>query len=469
MEPDANGSADEMIPIEFDQLLEAVDGSAVDRPREFLPAAIRRVVIDSRQVEGGDLFVALPGDRRQGWEFLSDAAKRGAVAAIVGPDGGGHPGLACVRVADALQALWELSAWNRDRCAAVRVAVTGSFAKTTTRQMIQRVLSTGGPAFQSPGNCNNHVGLPLSLLGLEPVDRFGVFEVAASGPGEIGPLSELVSPSAGVLTGLGRAHLGGFGTFESVVREKVRLLRSVSAGGLVVVPVECLDRLGPLDGRQRVVSVGIETPADIVASGVEHDSGEVRFVIDGRRFRLQVAGRHFVSAALSAVAVARWQGIGDAESAEALATFRTAAGRCRVEQTRCGTVIDDSYNASPESMLAACRVLSEWSSVGRRVLVLGDMAELGEYAAACHGELGAAVASSGGIDRLWAAGSWAESTVGAAIEAGMPRESTWSCDSVEQLLESLPGLLLEGDTVLVKGARRSRMERVVERVCQVSS
>jgi len=214
--------------------------------------------------------------------------------------------------------------------------------------------------------------------------------------------------------------------------------------------------------------VGVEAEGDSVASDVEHNSGELNFAVDGQRFRIPVAGRHFVVAALSAVAVARWQGVGDSESAAALSTFRTSAGRCRVERTAVGTVIDDSYNASPESMLAACRVLSEWSSPGRRVLVLGDMSELGEQAAVCHGELGAEVARSGRIDRLWAAGWWAESTVGAAIEAGMPRESTWSGESVEQLLDSLPGLLEPGDTVLVKGARRARMERVVEWFCEVS-
>ena len=468
-----------MIGMEFNELLSVTGGTIDATSSAASPGPIGRVVTDSRNVEWGDVFVALPGGVRDGVEFLPDAAKRGAVAAIVGQSGGRYPGLVCVRVEDSLQALWDLAAWNRDRCHALRVAVTGSFAKTTTRQMIQRVLSHVGRTHQSPGNYNNQVGVPLSLLGLSAEDQFGVFELAASGCGEIGPLSKLVQPSAGVLTGFGRAHLGGFGTFEAVVREKCRMLESVAAVGLVVVPAECVEHLVQMGAGGRLdclrgdrdwvtVGVGIGVEADIVASDVEHNSGELKFAIDGQRFRIPVAGRHFVSSALSAVAVARWQGIGDSESAAALSTFRTSIGRCRVERTAVGTVIDDSYNASPESMLAACRVLSEWSSPGRRVLVLGDMSELGEQAAVCHGELGAEVARSGRIDRLWAAGWWAESTVGAAIEAGMPQESTWSGESVEQLLDSLPGLLEPGDTVLVKGARRTGMERVVERFCEVS-
>jgi UDP-N-acetylmuramoyl-tripeptide--D-alanyl-D-alanine ligase len=454
-----------------EELLEAIGGTADELTSGTMSGPIRRVVTDSRVVEAGDLFVALPGQTRHGDEFLGEAARRGAVAAIVGPGAfryrHRYRGLACVRVADSLQALWDLAAWHRDRCRAVRIAVTGSFAKTTTRQMIHHVLSSCGSAVQSPLNYNNHVGLPLSLLSMEPHDRFGVFEVAASARGEIGPLSELVQPSVGVLTGLGRAHLGGFGTFESVVREKSRLLESVEEGGLVVVPVDCLERIPGTGDRHEWVTVGVETEADIVACGVEHDSGELRFEVDGCRFCLQVAGRHFVTSALSAIAVARGLGVSDEQTARLLSTFRTASGRCRVQQTKRGTVIDDSYNASPESMLAACRVLSEWTAAGRRVLVLGDMAELGEHAAECHGELGAAVACGGGIDRLWAAGSWADSTVSAAIDAGMPVESTWSGESVEQLLESLPGLLELGDTVLVKGAREARMERVVKQFCQV--
>ncbi len=466
-----------MIGMEFNELLSVTGGAISATSSAAIPGRVGRVVTDSRSVEPGDVFVALPGGVRDGVEFLPDAAKRGAVAAIVGPSGGRYPGLVCVRVEDSLQALWALAEWNRDRCHALRVAVTGSFAKTTTRQMIQRVLSDVGPAHQSPGNYNNHVGVPLSLLGMSLEDEFGVFELAASGGGEVGPLSKLVQPSAGILTGFGRAHLGGFGTFESVVREKSRMLESVASGGLIVVPAECVEHLervgkgGRLDGLRgdsKWVTVGLEAEADIVASDVEHNSGELTFTVDGQRFRIPVAGRHFVVAALSAVAVARWQGISDAKSAAVLSTFRTSTGRCHVERTAVGTVIDDSYNASPESMLAACRVLTEWSSPGRRVLVLGDMSELGEQAAVCHGELGAEVARSGGIDRLWAAGWWAESTVGAAIAAGMPRKSTWSGDSVEQLLDSLPGLLEPGDTVLVKGARRTRMERVVERFCEVS-
>ena len=452
-----------------EELLEAIGGTADELTWGTMSGAIKRVVTDSRVVEAGDLFVALPGQTRHGGEFLGEAARRGAVAAIVGPGDfrNRHRHLACIRVADSLQALWDLAAWHRDRCSAVRIAVTGSFAKTTTRQMIHHVLSSRGSAVQSPLNYNNHVGLPLSLLSMKPDHRFGVFEVAASGRGEIGPLSELVQPSVGVLTGLGRAHLGGFGTFESVVREKSRLLESVEEGGLVVVPVDCRERIPGAGDLHEWVTVGVETEADIVARGVEHNSGELRFEVDGCRFCLQVAGRHFVSSALSAIAVARGLGVSDEQTARLLSTFRTASGRCRVQQTERGTVIDDSYNASPESMLAACRVLSEWTAAGRRVLVLGDMAELGEHAAACHGELGAAVACGGGIDRLWAAGSWADSTVSAAVDAGMPVESTWSGISVEQLLESLPGLLESGDTVLVKGAREARMERVVKQFFQV--
>jgi UDP-N-acetylmuramoyl-tripeptide--D-alanyl-D-alanine ligase len=459
-----------MIPIRFDELLEVVDGtpsrplgnSYVRQNRQ-----LQRVVTDSRCVHPGDLFVALAGSRHHGEEFLADAASAGATAAVVERDGARCEGLECVRVGESLGALWRLAAWNRDRSTAERIAVTGSFAKTTTRQMIQTVLSVRGQTQQSPRNYNNHVGVPLSLLAIGSQDRFAVIEVAASGLGEIEPLAELVRPAAAVLTGCGRAHLHGFGSVEALSREKMRLLGSIQSGGLAVIPAECRPRLPRLSRDIQVVTVGVETDADIVATAVEHDLGMLRFEVSGQPFELPVAGRHFVRAALAAVAIGRWSGISDIESATALASFETEAGRCRVEHTARGTVIDDSYNASPESMLAACELLEEWNTVGRRVFVVGDMAELGSHAAACHAEVGAAVGRGGGIDELWAAGNWAESTVEAAIAAGMARETTRVCRSVDALLVSLPGWMQPGDTLLVKGSRLSRMERVVQQVRQV--
>ena len=459
-----------MIPIRFDQLLEAVDGT-IGRPVAKSYARqntqLRRVVTDSRRVQPGDLFVALSGSLHHGEEFLADAARAGATAAVVERDGVRCEGLECVRVEESLGALWRLAAWNRDRSAAERVAVTGSFAKTTTRQMIQTVLSVRGQARQSPRNYNNQVGVPLSLLAIDLQDRFAVIEVGASGLGEIEPLAQLVRPAAAVLTGCGRAHLHGFGSAEALCREKMRLLASIQSGGLAVIPAECHQRLPRLSRDLEVVTVGVETDADIVATGVEHDLGMLRFHVSGQLFELPVAGRHFVRAALAAVAIGRWSGVSDIESATALASFRTEAGRCRVEHTSRGTVIDDSYNASPESMLAACQLLEEWNTVGRRVLVVGDMAELGTHAAACHAEVGTAVGRGGEIDELWAAGTWAEATVEAAIEAGMARETTRICASVDALLVSLSGWMQQGDTLLVKGSRRSGMERVVEQVRQV--
>ena len=459
-----------MIPIQFEQLAEAVDGTIGRHGGGVAGARTRsigRVVTDSRSVQPGDLFVALPGRSHHGEEFLSEAASAGATAAVVERDGAVCDGLECVQVEDSLDALWRLAEWNRDQSFAERVAVTGSFAKTTTRQMIHTVLSVTGRSLQSPRNYNNQVGVPLSLLEIGVEDRFAVIEVAASGLGEIEPLAQLVRPRAAVLTGVGRAHLRGFGSVEELCREKMQLVGSVQPGGLAVIPAECHPRLPRLPRDVQVVTVGVETDADIVATNVEHDSGILRFDVAGQRFELSVAGRHFVRAAMAAVAIGRWAGVSDSESATALASFRTEAGRCRVEQTSQGTVIDDSYNASPESMLAACELLKEWNTVGRRVLVVGDMAELGAHSEACHAEVGAAVGGGDGIDELWAAGRWAESTVEAAIEAGMSRETTRICLSVDALLDALPGWMQPGDTLLVKGSRRSRMERVVQQLREV--
>ncbi|MFP6767796.1 MAG: cyanophycin synthetase, partial [Planctomycetaceae bacterium] len=231
--------------------------------------------------------------------------------------------------------------------------------------------------------------------------------------------------------------------------------------GLAVVPESCSGLLKSVTARGvDVVTVGEGASADITACDVSHEEGVLGFRIEKQDFRLGVAGRHFLTAALSAVAVARWLGIADKDSARALAGFRTAPGRCRVERGRDWTVIDDTYNASPESVLAACDLLSGWRTSGRRILVLGDMVELGDKAEACHAEIGGYAARCG-IEQLWAVGGWADRIASSAIESGMRRNQVHASRSIGPLKEWLGKRLEAGDTVLIKGARRGRMERVV--------
>lgn len=448
-----------MRPISLEQLAAVVEGK-IDR-RGASDRLISRVVTDSRDVQHGDLFVALPGTICDGAEFSADAACRGAAGVMVQRQRRSSCSATRVLVEKPLKALWDLAAWNREQSGAIRIGVTGSFGKTTTRQMIHRVLGSLGPVMQSPRNFNNQVGLPVSLLGLEADDRFAVLEVAASGPGEMGPLGALVDPHAVVLTGIGRAHLGGFGSVETLAREKGRLLEAVAEGGLVVVPESCTEMGRRVAGRKvEVVTVGEKGTADIVGRQVFHEEGFLGFRIDNQDFRLRVAGRHFLTSALAAVAVARWLGMADQDSARALASFRTAPGRCHVDCEGPWTVIDDTYNASPESVLAACHLLGSWKSEGRRILVLGDMAELGDEAGACHAEVGVYAARCG-IDQLWAVGAWAGRIGAAAIQEGMSRSGVHVSESMGSLKEQMACRLEAGDVVLVKGARRERMERVV--------
>ncbi|MBQ15582.1 MAG: UDP-N-acetylmuramoyl-tripeptide--D-alanyl-D-alanine ligase [Planctomycetaceae bacterium] len=448
-----------MKPIGLSEIAAVIEGEV--EPAGHLDPMITGVVTDSRAVEKGELFVGLPGARCDGADFVDDAARRGAGGVVASRGLKTRCLVPRIVVRNPLSALWELASWNREQCPAVRVAVSGSAGKTTARQMIHCVLETLGTGKQSPENFNNHVGLPLSLLRLDPEDRFAVLEVGVSGPGEMAPLGALAAPRVVVLTGTGRAHLGGFGSVEMLVREKARLLEAVSDGGLMVVPDACSGLLESVSGRAvDVVRVGEGTSADISACDVSHEGDVLEFRIEQQEFRLNVAGRHFLTAALSAVAVARWLGIADKDSAKALTGFRTARGRCRVEWGHAWTVIDDTYNASPESVLAACELLGNWRTSGRRILILGDMAELGDEAEACHAEIGGYAARCG-IEQLWAVGVWADRIASAAVECGMARDQVHASRSIGALKDGLGQRLEAGDTVLIKGARRERMERVV--------
>ena len=445
-----------MKPISIQQVAAIVGGMPVGPP-ESLESLVQRVVTDSREVQAGDLFVALGGENSHGMHFIPEARRRGAVAVLVPVSGVASDRGPAVVVGDSLAALWELATWNRRESSATVVGITGSFGKTTTRQMIHWVLAARGATRQSPKNFNNHVGVPLSLLRLTEEDQFAVLEIAASGPDEISELAQLVEPHVGILTGLGRAHLQGFGSADNVAFEKGKLLRGLPVDGLAVLPQKTRTRLG--DIQCRIQTVGTVAGADLQAHDVRQTHQGVRFVVDGQRVDVPVAGRHFVCAALSTLAVARELGLSDRETIRSLSTFRGPAGRCHVWRWGERTVIDDTYNASPETVAAACHLLKDWKTEGRRMLVLGEMAELGDAAAACHAEAGA-VAAGCRIDDLWACGRWARQVVAGAAGSGRQIHAE-TADSVDRLREEIFETMKPGDVLLVKGSRSARMERMV--------
>ena len=459
-----NGNGMTTTSLTLNELRRVVEGelapqsSAIDASRR-----LSRVVIDSRDVHEGDLFWALEGARYDGAQFADEAFRRGAVGVVAGSrEITTPPGRWALSVGDSQQALWQLARHRRRQFRGKLVAVTGSAGKTTVRHMIHAVLGRRLDGVTSPKNYNNHVGLPLAMLALEPNLDYAVLELGASARGEIARLAGLCTPEIGVVTSIGDAHLGSFGSRRAILESKTELLAALPADGVGIVngdDVTLVQAAGRFSAR--MVTVGRGADCDLCAIDVCCKGGWLSFSLDGMRFGVPIWGRHHLTSALAAIAVGRLLGVRDAEIAEALARFDPPPMRCRVVGHRGMTIIDDSYNASPSSMTAALDLLRDYNAAGRKVVVCGDMRELGGANAVRHRVLGGEIVTRAGADLLLACGEMADVVVRAARDAGMPKENTFTFRRVEDCAVRLDDLLEASDVVLVKGSRALGMERLV--------
>jgi UDP-N-acetylmuramoyl-tripeptide--D-alanyl-D-alanine ligase len=420
-------------------------------------ATFNGVVIDSRQVVPGNLFVALPGEHVNGNAFVDDATSRGAAAVMVeGPATSQGPGLI---VDNARGAMGELATYWRNQFDLPVAAVTGSNGKTTTKEMIAAIAARAGPVLFTQGNLNNDLGVPLTLFRLDHAHTSAVIEMGANHEREIGPLAGMAKPVVGLITQCAPAHLEGFGSLEGVARGKGELIEQLPVDGTAVLNAD--DRFISFwrshCAAEKVLTFGLEQPADVTATWHQSNQGLVLQVqMQGRSFEVKVGllGRHNVMNALAAIAVAHSLGLGEQEVRAGLAEMKAVPGRLALNQLTSGApLIDDSYNANPASTAAAIEVLMDFE--GPRWLVFGDMAELGDITERAHREVGER-ARAAGVDRLFTLGPYGEA---ASRAFGSGAKSFTQIESLTNALASdneTPG------AVLVKGSRSMAMERVVQ-------
>ena len=423
--------------------------------------AFSGVATDSRAVAPGDLFVALKGERFDGHAFVAQAMARGAAAALVSRRVEGGARVPQLIVDDTLAALGRLAAAWRARFVLPVLALTGSNGKTTVKEMLAAILAAhcGGrdDVLATEGNLNNDIGVPLMLLRLREHHRYGVFEMGMNHLGEIDALSRLAAPGVALVNNAHRAHIGMLGTIEAIAQAKGEIYAGLARDGIALVnedePFAAYWK--GLAAGHRIVTFG--TAASAAVRGL-FDDGQVRLVtpLDAFAVRLQVPGEHNARNAIAACAAAfaleiPWRAI-----QEGLAAFAGTPGRLQSRRGTGGaTIVDDTYNANPDSMKAALRVLARAS--GRRVFVMGDMGELGDAAAALHAEIGA-FARGAGIETLLALGPESIHAV-EAFGAGATHFAT-----LDALVEAARALAAPGATILVKGSRFMQMERAVERL-----
>ena len=438
--------------------------AALDAERSGEDVTFTSVSTDSRTLKPGALFVALRGTRFDGHAFLEAARQAGAVAAMVDEKfPASRAPLPLVRVPDTRLGLGRLAAYWRRRYDIPLVAVTGSNGKTTVKEMIAAILRTHcgetAAVLATEGNLNNDIGVPLMLLRLSPVHRYAVIEMGMNHFGEIDYLSRLAAPTVALVNNAHAAHLVGLGSVEGVARAKGEIYGGLAAQGVAVINAD--DAFAPywrtVVGQRPRIEFGLEQPAAI--------SGRFEVTAEGTLLtlslptgqvttRLVAMGVHNVRNALAAAAAATALGIPPETIAAGLARFTPVGGRLKPKRAILGaTLIDDTYNANPDSMRAAIDVLA--ALPGRRILVLGDMGELGEEAWRLHGEVGA-YARDKGIDVLFCLGENARNMAAQFGRHGRHFER------IEELLADLENLLGPEVTVLVKGSRFMEMERVVK-------
>lgn len=421
-------------------------------------AVCTSVVTDTRAEVKGALFVALAGERFDGHAFLALAKDRGAAGALVmrAPTPAEPP---AVVVDDTRAALGRLAAYWRNKCTARVVAVTGSNGKTTVKEMSALILARAGLTIATAGNLNNDIGMPLTLLRLRPEHRYAVIEIGMNRPGEIAALSAIAGPDVAVVTNAGHAHLEGLGTTGAVAVEKGQIYHALRAGGVAVINA---DQPYAQAWRRawggRVITYGLEAPADVSARFALTASGSNMSVsgpFDGSplAMTLSVLGRHNVANATAAAAVALACDVPPPAIIAGLEAMRPVHGRLESQAGLHGMqLIDDTYNANPDSARAAIDVLANVS--GERFFVLGDMAELGPQAARLHEELGTEAVAAG-LEHIWTIGALAAHASAAAGHRGRHHEDFGS------LIHHLQQAAHPDCVVLIKGSRKMGMERVV--------
>ena len=426
------------------------------------------VVTDSRQVANGNVFVALKGEKFDGHDYLPQLARIPKIAAVVSrPEvADDYRAMPLCEVEDTLVALGDLARYHRQRFDIPVVAVTGSYGKTSTRALIGAALLAGGETLTSQANFNNEIGLPMTLFQLETQHQFAVLEMGMRGLKQIDYLAKIAQPTVGVITNIGPQHIELLGDLENIARAKAELIENLPADGLAVLPADS-EFLPMLKGKApcRSVTFGLARDADYRVENVRTDDPYFLYFdlhYDGkvqRRIALPMIGAHNAINAAAALAVAHQLGIEIANAERYLENAQLPGARMRVIQTENLTIIDDCYNAGPDSMRAALQTLRDFPHRGRRVAVLGAMRELGEFSDDEHRRVGALAGEF--CDVIIGVGNETQPMMQAIIEAENIVYPGWSPDA-NQAVPLVRKSIQPGDVILIKGSRSVGLEVVVE-------
>jgi UDP-N-acetylmuramoyl-tripeptide--D-alanyl-D-alanine ligase len=455
-----------MEPRSLQFIAQACAGDLSQGPTDVL---IRGVATDSRRVQPGDVFFALSGERFDAHSFLPEVVRRAAAVVVAKASPPiAYGDCAVIRVDDPRRALGLLAAAYRKDFTLPFVAIGGSNGKTTTKELVATVLRQKLRTLWSEASFNNDVGVPLTLLNLETTHQAAVLEAGTNHPGELEPLLRMVAPQYGVITSIGREHLEFFGDLAGVAREEGWLGEVLPASGKLFIHAasEWITGIARRTAA-RVVTIGLTSGYDWRALSLRPDKEGLRFTVEGPlgpfegEYRVNLLGRHQAVNALMAIALGADLGLSRSEIEQGLLQSQPARMRLQLWEVNGVRVLDDAYNANADSMLAALRTLQDLPCKGRRLAVLGDMAELGQHSEAAHEEIGRRAAEMG-IGQLFAVGKMAAVMARGARGAGLARVLEFS--EVEAAAMAVKQFVRDGDVLLLKASRATRIERVAERL-----
>ena len=458
----------------IDQVIKAVGGVLIAGAAENNVCGIST---DSRQVERGNIFIALQGENFDGHDFVHKAVEKGAVSVIISDEAlldleKVDKVVSVIKVSDTLQALGDLAHNYRQRFSLPVIGLTGSSGKTTTKEMMATIIEQKKTILKTEGNLNNLIGLPQTIFRLTAEHELAILEMGTNTRGEIKRLTRIAEPTIGLITNIGPAHLAGFGSVDVVAQEKGDLFLNMSSAGIAVVNLDD-EAVKIIDERWngRRVNFSMSPNADVTVNDIEKKGARgMRFnlVIDGasQKAEMKIVGIHHVYNAMAAAACAWAVGIGPETIKEGLSAFLPVGGRMEMIKLQNGAyVIDDSYNANPASVREALMTLKDLKNHHSGYVFLGDMMELGDAAEEMHRRIGILLGTIG-VNAVFLQGEYSAITAAAARDGGLSQENIFIVQDSKESIAYLKKNLKKGDWVLVKGSRRMKMEMIVAQICE---
>ena len=451
--------------ITFADIEKATGGKCI---RGSLKNEISSVCIDSRKCLPGSLFFALRGEQSDGHEFLEAANLSGCKGAVISKGVSDFPLENCILVKDTLKALQDLARYYLESFSIKKIAITGSTGKTTTKDMLAAICETKFKTAKTLGNYNNHIGLPLTILSMDEDTQVGIFEMGMDKRGEIEFLANLVKPDMGIITNVGHSHLEKLGTRENILNAKLEVTTYFGRDNILIINTDG-DVLSTesVKGNYRIINTGLGEKNHYIISNIkDNDHGisfDLTFEGEVQRIELPIPGRHNALNAALALACGKELGISIKDGSCGLKNLELTEKRLRITAKNGIKVIDDTYNASPDSVRGALDVLSTQKGL-RKIAILGNMFELGEETEKHHYEIGK-YAGAIGVDVVVTVGDIAYN-IGVGAREHLSIKQVLSYSNLEELMPEIQSLLQPGDVVLVKGSRGMKLEEIVKKILE---